>query len=83
MEMLLGDRVQNLSPTDTWLLLHAAYAHDLGMVVQWSEIEHVWEQADFQQFLTSLYFNEDREIRDAARFIQSAQKEIDTNILWP
>lgn len=83
MEMLLGDRVQNLSPTDTWLLLHAAYAHDLGMVVQWSEIEHVWEQPNFQQFLISLYSDEDREVCDAARFIQSAQKEIDTSILWP
>lgn len=34
-EMLLGDRIEQLSPTDTWLVLHAAYAHDLGMVVQW------------------------------------------------
>ncbi len=83
MEMLLGDRIPNLSPTDTWLLLHAAYAHDLGMVIQWSEIEHVWEQPDFQQFLASLCSNTDREIREAARFIQSAQKEIDVGILWP
>ena len=29
MEMLLGDRIQTLSPTDTWLLLHAGYAHPL------------------------------------------------------
>ena len=83
MEMLLGDRIQNLSPTDTWLLLHAAYAHDLGMVVQWSEIEHVWEQPDFQHFLTSLCSNGDREVREAAHFVQSAQKEIDAGILWP
>ncbi len=83
MEMLLGDRIQNLSPTDTWLLLHAAYAHDLGMVVQWSEIERVWERPDFQQFLASLCSNEDREVREAALFIQSAQQEITQGALWP
>ncbi len=33
-EMLLGENtIKNLSPTDTWLLLHAAYLHDIGMVV--------------------------------------------------
>ena len=36
MEMVLGDRIQNLSPTDTWLLLHTAYAHDLGMGWCWN-----------------------------------------------
>lgn len=34
-EMLLGEEaIRVLSPTDTWLLLHAAYLHDLGMVIE-------------------------------------------------
>ena len=34
-EMLLGeDAIRALSPTDTWLLLHAAYLHDIGMAVE-------------------------------------------------
>ncbi len=40
-EMLLGDRIETLSPTDTWLLLHASYAHDLGMILQWKQIENM------------------------------------------
>ena len=34
-EMLLGEKViRALSPTDTWLLLQAAYLHDIGMVIE-------------------------------------------------
>ena len=52
-EMILGNRVQNLSPTDTWLLLHAAYAHDLGMALRWEQIQSIWESSEFQDFLSS------------------------------
>lgn len=39
-EMLLGeDAIKVLSPTDTWLLLHAAYLHDIGMVIECKKIE--------------------------------------------
>ena len=77
MEMLLGKRVNNLSPTDIWLLLHAAYAHDLGMVVQWAEIQSVWERPDFQAFLTSLSTSTDLEVREAAQFIQKSSETPD------
>ncbi|MEY4768937.1 MAG: hypothetical protein RL637_1576, partial [Pseudomonadota bacterium] len=32
-ERLLGDNLTRLTATDTWLLLEAAYLHDIGMVV--------------------------------------------------
>ena len=42
-EMLLGEEaIKALSPTDTWLLLHAAYLHDIGMVIECKKIEKNW-----------------------------------------
>ena len=81
-EMLLGDRIQQLSPTDTWLLLHAAYAHDLGMVIRWEQIKMVWESPEFQEFLAALANSPDRELRDAAAFIQDPDNPGDAS-LWP
>ena len=54
MEMVLGERIACLSPTDVWLLLHTAYAHDLGMVVLWEEITKLWSQPEFQNYLDML-----------------------------
>lgn len=51
-EMLLGDRVEILSPTDTWLILHAAYAHNLDMVLKWEDIEKIWKEP--KQFITKV-----------------------------
>lgn len=81
-EMLLGERIQNLSPTDTWLLLHAAYAHDLGMVLRWEQIKNVWESPEFQSFISSLSNSPDGELRNAADFIHNMDN-ISTNPLWP
>lgn len=75
MEMLLGDRIQSLSPTDTWLLLHAAYAHDLGMVIKWSEIQTLWKQSDFQEFLLGTLSSLDPDLREAAEFVRSVNTD--------
>ena len=38
-EMLLGEeRIHQLSPTDTWLLLQCAYTHDIGMAMSANEV---------------------------------------------
>lgn len=81
-EMLLGDRIKTLSPTDTWLLLHACYTHDLGMVLQWKQIENMWNESEFQDFLSSLGNSSDPELRDAAMFIQNPDNKEPTS-LWP
>ena len=49
--MLLGDRIKNLSPTDTWLILHAAYTHDLGMLLKMKDLEDAWKSEEFEEFL--------------------------------
>ena len=82
MEMLLGDRVRTLSPTDTWLLLHAAYAHDLGMVVQWKDIEARWKDENFQDELARLETLQDEDLRKAVQFVRSAH-DLKVENTWP
>lgn len=83
-ERLLGNRIITLSPTDTWLLLHAAYAHDLGMITQWDKIETLWKSKRFQHFLGTLLNSADKEISEAARFVQNtgSTPTLD-NTVWP
>ena len=81
-EMLLGDRIQQLSPTDMWLILHAAYTHDLGMIVKWEEIEQVWSTSEFQEYLLSLSDNPDKELRDAANWVCNLNAN-EAKPFWP
>lgn len=70
-EMLLGERVYKLSPTDTWLLLHAAYAHDLGMVLKWEDVESAWKDDKFPRFLNSMKQSSDNQLCKAANVVLS------------
>lgn len=86
-EMLLGEEsIKTLSPTDTWLLLHAAYLHDIGMVLGYKKIEDDWGKREFQDYLKNLENSDDEDLARNARFINSlggqlAKKEsVDS---WP
>lgn len=81
-EMLLGDRISKISPTDTWMLLHAAYAHDLGMILTWKQIESVWESQKFQNFLLSLTETTDNELQNAVLFIRNIKEHSNCSV-WP
>lgn len=81
--MLLGDRIEQLSPTDTWLVLHAAYAHDLGMVVQWRELQEAWSTPKFKEYLDSLTESEDKDLREAVLWLRQMEKNGDKSVLWP
>lgn len=82
-EMLLGSRVSQLSPTDTWLVLHAAYAHDLGMVVQWRDLQKAWSDLAFQNYLTSLAEGEDKDLRNAVQWLRKMEAGKKDDALWP
>lgn len=82
-EMLLGSRIRNLSPTDAWLILHAAYTHDLGMVLKWEAIEKEWETPRFRNYLSSLTQSADSELRGAAVFLRDFKERNDISPLWP
>lgn len=86
-EMLLGEEaIKSLSPTDTWLLLHAAYLHDIGMVIECKKIEENWESGEFQEYLHDLEDSNDDELVQNARFINSLGDKLGKkeNVMsWP
>lgn len=54
-ERLLGkDGIAQLTATDTWLLLEAAYWHDIGMVVPQKDIEEAFKHQDFHSYLDQI-----------------------------
>jgi hypothetical protein len=54
-ERLLGkDGIAQLTATDTWLLLEAAYWHDIGMVVPQKDIENALNHQDFPAYLDQI-----------------------------
>lgn len=53
-EKVLGRNVENLSFVDTWLLLEAAYWHDIGMIIPHEEKLKIIEQVDFRNFIEEI-----------------------------
>lgn len=53
-EMFLGKwRIEQLGIGNAWLLLNAAYGHDIGMVIQHQEILELWrEDKEFKSIWT-------------------------------
>lgn len=86
-EMLLGEEaIRSLSPTDTWLLLNAAYLHDLGMVIDNKIIEQNWETQEFQDYLHGLENSNDSSLSESAKYINSLEKNLKDNKdvrAWP
>lgn len=50
-ERLLGEGIELLTATDTWLLLEAAYWHDIGMVVPHKDLEEALRDDGFKTYL--------------------------------
>ena len=86
-EMLLGEEaLRTLSPTDTWLLLHAAYLHDIGMVIECRRIEENWETEEFQNYLHELENSTDVALAENAKYINSLGDKIGKKeqvMSWP
>ncbi|EGQ8194401.1 hypothetical protein I7104_003578 [Vibrio parahaemolyticus] len=54
-ERILGvDRIKQLTATDTWLLLEAAYWHDVGMIVTKTEYKQASKSEEFKEYLQSI-----------------------------
>ncbi|WGE46544.1 HD domain-containing protein [Actinobacillus equuli] len=52
-ERLLGDKMQYLTATDMWLILEAAYNHDIGMVITTKQIQDM-DTPEFNEFVKLL-----------------------------
>ncbi|MBI6632310.1 ATP-binding protein [Pseudomonas paralactis] len=65
-ERLLGDNVNLLTATDTWLLLESAYWHDIGMVVPYDDFQEAIDDPEFQEFVQSICAQPNHELHSLA-----------------
>lgn len=69
-EMFLGKwRIEQLGIGNAWLLLNAAYGHDIGMVIQHQEILELWrEDKEFKKYLDNICNNPDSDMQEALQY---------------
>lgn len=64
-ERILGEeRIKLLTATDTWLLLEAAYWHDIGMVVTRDQFTNACNDENFWLFLEEIKCDENHYLND-------------------
>lgn len=73
-ERLLGDNIALLSASDTWLILEAAYWHDIGMVVPQSEIVNALADPEFFLFLDIYTSQSHHELHAVAKSLKSGNE---------
>ena len=75
-ERLLGEeRIRSLGATDTWMLLNGALLHDLGMVLEDSEIKKALESEAFSEFSEwCINISADKTLKEAAISIKEMGK---------
>lgn len=75
-ECLLGEAgINQLSLTDTWLILHAALLHDWGMVLTDSQMKNAIKTKDFNEFIEKNYFSDDKGLSNAIKNIENVRTE--------
>lgn len=77
-----AERIRALSATDLWLLLEAAYHHDLGMVLTDEEARRLWSSPEFEAFLEQAQFGPDLDLRGAAELVRGTRSDR-TPSTWP
>lgn len=76
-EMILGKkRVDKLSRSDLWLLLNVAYAHDIGMVSEYKELEKLWSDGEFIKYIEMTKNSLDKDDSNAAKLYMFLDKLI-------
>lgn len=69
-ERLLGeDRIKQLSATDCFLLLHAAYMHDVGMSISSAERQEMVQDDKFIDMVEHLEIEGDSDMKKAAQSV--------------
>lgn len=73
-EMVLGEkRIQNLSASDCFVLLHSVYIHDIGMMISAAERKEIVSNEKFLKMVDFLEEEGDGSLREAVRVLK--QKE--------
>ncbi|WP_201511452.1 HD domain-containing protein [Psychrobacter alimentarius] len=66
-ERLLGSNIEKLTATDTWLILEAAYWHDIGMLFNADEVQDVVKNEKFKDYVEELANNNVQDLHEFAR----------------
>ncbi|MBH0084909.1 ATP-binding protein [Psychrobacter sp. SCQQ22] len=66
-ERLLGSNIEKLTATDTWLILEAAYWHDIGMLFNADEVQDVIENDHFKDYVEELANNNVQDLHEFAK----------------
>lgn len=66
-ERLLGSNIDKLTATDTWLILEAAYWHDIGMLFSADEVQKVFDEDDFKEYVESLANDNTQDLHEFAK----------------
>lgn len=78
------EKIALLEVMDLWLLLHCAYAHDIGMPYSYDQAIDLWKQIDekgeFASFINECMEDEDGDIRKAARYLNEISNRIDVSL---
>lgn len=85
-QMLLGrKRIEKLEPTETWLIIMAAYTHDLGMVIFHEQLKKDWKGNELQEFISENSKESfDPDLQRACSLLKDLEPEDFTqNLLWP
>lgn len=85
---ILGEeRVRQLSLGDLWLLLNAAYAHDIGMSTEYWELQDLWKDPQFLEFIDKERDSCNKDTARAAKhygyidaFVKKQRGHSDTNL---
>lgn len=66
-ERLLGNNIEKLTATDTWLILEAAYWHDIGMLFNADEVQQVFKEDGFKEYVESLANDNTQDLHEFAK----------------
>lgn len=70
-ERLLGSNIDKLTATDTWLILEAAYWHDIGMLFNADEVQDVIDDEHFKNYVEELSNNNAQDLHEFAKVWRS------------
>lgn len=66
-ERLLGSNIDKLTATDTWLILEAAYWHDIGMLFSATEVQDIIDDEKFKDYVEDLANNNVQDLHEFAK----------------
>ncbi|MCR4735308.1 MAG: hypothetical protein K5829_09935 [Treponema sp.] len=82
-KILGDDQIKKLSATDIWMILFAAYFHDIGMFVSKEDISELIKNDEFIDFLKDTQENSDSDLYRYANLFTIKDKKIfykETNV---